>query len=69
MASDDDCEKAMIIDPDYIYAYEDKGLARLLMGDKKEAINDLKIAATRFSEKGDQVSYKRVQNLINRQKF
>lgn len=26
MASDDDCEKAMIIGPDYIYAYEDKGL-------------------------------------------
>ncbi|MBD2254776.1 tetratricopeptide repeat protein [Nostoc parmelioides] len=60
----DDCAFSLKIDPNYIYGYEDRGLARSILRDKKGAIADLRIAARLFKEIKDTVSFERVQKLI-----
>lgn len=60
----EDCNQSLEIDPNYYYAYEDRGLARSILGDKKGAIEDFQRAAELFEEAGDAVSLQRVQKLI-----
>lgn len=62
----EDCTFSLKIDPNYIYGYEDRGLARSILGDKKGAIADLLIAARFFREQRDTVSFQRVQKLIRK---
>lgn len=63
----DDCEQALKANPDYTpYVYEDRGLARLALGDKPGALADWKQAIEAYTQEGDAVSVERVQKLIRK---
>ena len=60
-----DYTKVIELEPEYAYAYANRGSAQLKAGKQAEAVIDLQKASEIFSSKNDEKNVQRVQRLLN----
>ena len=60
----EDYTQAIKIDPNYVNAYNNRGLARDDLGDKQGAIKDFQTAANIYKKEGKETDYQKAMEKI-----
>jgi Flp pilus assembly protein TadD len=61
-----DFNQALLLNPNFPEAYQNRGISRNALGDKQGAITDLKTAANLFKEQKRIINYQEVIDLIEK---